>query len=152
MASSISNLSGSSDQDKKEVPNPDSFEPRESSPDITHIRDKAWLAQRLGNAITKRRMIIRYKQAKKAQPATAEDRVSNDMTDQASTSSPDTSFISSSDEALTQDIPDLDHFKFNGKKLKLGEPIECPYCRTTEVLDTQAEWRQDFDQRQNHGP
>ena len=156
MASPISNLSVSPNQDKKQFPNPDSFEPRESSPDITHVKDKfpkirdeAWLAQRLGNAITKRRMIIRFRQAKKAQPATAADRRSDDMADQASVSTPATSFISSSDEAMSQDIPDLDNLTFNGKKLEFGESIECPYCRTTQVLDTQAEWRQAFDQTQN---
>ncbi|KAL6357015.1 hypothetical protein LRP88_10632 [Fusarium phalaenopsidis] len=149
MVSSISNASGSLNQDKEQAPNPDSFEPRESSPDITHVKDKfpkvkdeAWLARRLGNAITKRRMIVRYRQAKDAQPATAEDRVSDDMADQASVSTPATSFISSSDEATSQDIPDLDDLTFNGKKLEFREPIECPYCRTTQVLDTQPEWRQ----------
>ncbi|UPK90361.1 hypothetical protein LCI18_001296 [Fusarium solani-melongenae] len=148
MASSISTPSHSSDQDKEQAPNPDSFEPRESSPDITHVEDKfpkvkdeAWLAQRLGNAITKRRMIIRYRQAKNAQPATAEDHVPDDMADQASVSTPATSFISSSGEAVSQDIPDLDDLTFNGKKLEYREPIECPYCRTTQVMDTQAEWR-----------
>ncbi|KAI8720225.1 hypothetical protein NCS52_00467500 [Fusarium sp. LHS14.1] len=148
MTSPISNLPGSSDQDEKQFPNPDRFEPHESSPDITHVKDKfpkvkdeIWLAQRLGNAITKRRMIIRHRQAKNAQPATAEDRDPDDMTDQASISSPATSFISSSDEATNQDIPDLDDLTFNGKKLRYREPIECPYCRATQVLDTQAEWR-----------
>lgn len=154
MVSSISNPSRSSNQDKEQAPNPDSFEPHESSPDITHVMDKfpkvedeAWLAQRLGNAITKRRMIIRYRQAKNAQPATAEDCVPDDMADQVSVSTPTTSFISSSDEAPTQDIPDLDDLTFNGKKLEFREPVECPYCRTTQVLDTQSEWRQVFGYR-----
>ncbi|KAM6536466.1 hypothetical protein FALCPG4_002470 [Fusarium falciforme] len=149
MVSSTSTSSRSSDQGKEQAPKPDSFEPRESSPDITHVKDKfpkvkdaAWLAQRLGNAITKRRMIIRYRQSKNAQPATAEDRVPDDMADQALVSTPATSFFSSSDEAASQDIPDLDDLTFNGKKLEFREPIECPYCRTTQALDTQPEWRQ----------
>lgn len=148
MVYSISNPSRSSDQGKQQAPNPDSFEPRESSPDITHVKDKfpkaedeAWLAQRLGNAITKRRMIIRYRQTNNAQPTTAEDRVPDGMADQASVSTTATSFISSSDEATSQEIPDLDDLTFNGKKLEYREPIECPYCRTTQVVDTQSEWR-----------
>ncbi|WAO87712.1 Hypothetical protein NCS54_00503000 [Fusarium falciforme] len=149
MVSFVSNPLRSSDQDKEQVPNPESFEPRESSPDITHVKDKfpkvkdeAWLAQRLGNALTKRRMIIRYRQAKNAQPATVEDRVPDDMADQTSISTPPTSFISSSDEATSQDIPDLDDLTFNGQNLEFREPIECPYCRITQVLGTQAGWRQ----------
>ncbi|KAM0427796.1 hypothetical protein ACHAPT_007253 [Fusarium lateritium] len=142
-------ITDSSDQGKDQVPNPDSFKPLETSPDITHVKDKfpkvkdeAWLAQRLGNAIAKRRMIIRHRQAQSAQPASAEDHGPDDMAEQVSIFTSATSFVSSSDDTIGPRIPELDDLTFNGKKLEYGEPIECPYCRTTQVLDNQAKWKE----------
>ncbi|KAJ4328816.1 hypothetical protein N0V84_000603 [Fusarium piperis] len=149
MRITITNPSGSSEKDKKQAPNPDIFESLENSPDITHVKDKfpkvkdePWLAQRLGNGITRRRMIFRHRQTQDTRSATTGDIGPNDVADQLSILSLASSSASSSDEAMNQRIPDLEDLTFNEKKLKYGEPIECPYCGATQVLNTQHEWRQ----------
>ncbi|RSL49633.1 hypothetical protein CEP54_012338 [Fusarium duplospermum] len=120
----------SSDQDKKQAPNPDSFEPLENSPDITHVedkfpklRDETWLTQRLGNAITKRRMILKYRQIQNTQSGPADDHVLDDVVDQLSISTSTTSSINS--KHVLSDL----------------QPYVCTFkdC-TSGLFTTQKEW------------
>ncbi|RSL73524.1 hypothetical protein CEP51_011725 [Fusarium floridanum] len=52
-----------------------------------------------------------------------------------------TSFVSSYGNDLGRRIPDLPDMTLEGVQLGYREPIECPYCRTIQVLANRAEWR-----------
>lgn len=157
---------------KGRLPKLTDFVPSETSPDIKHVEDKfpkvrqsPWLAQRLGNAITKRRLIIQYRQSHRqklseASPMQDETNASaraqstlattfqegkqQGMTEQESRHSiftSATSFVSSYGEDLGRRIPDLPDMVLNGVQLQYGEPIECPYCRTIHEVADRNQWR-----------
>lgn len=157
---------------KGRLPELDGFAPCETSPDIKHVEDKfpkirqsIWLAQRLGNSITKRRLIIQYRQShrqKLSKPAAEEDTIdilskaqstvattyqegSEPITAQEagrhSIFTSATSFVSSFGEDIGRRIPDLPDMVLDGVQLDYGEPIECPYCRTIQELADRNQWR-----------
>ncbi|KAF4448823.1 ankyrin repeat protein [Fusarium austroafricanum] len=149
------------------------FVPSETSPDIKHVEDKfpktkrsPWLAQRLGNAITKRRLILQYRQnhhqklAKVAAPlkgdvdagskaqstlattykeGTKETTTKEEARYSIFTSA--TSFVSSYGEDIGRQIPDLPDMVLDAVQLGYGEPIECPYCRTIQEVADRNQWR-----------
>ncbi|KAI8711311.1 hypothetical protein NCS52_01507100 [Fusarium sp. LHS14.1] len=129
------------------------------------VRSTPWLALRLGNAITQRRQMIQYRQSHRDRLATV---VSKDLAegtqskipgtvattyeegvqgessgrrDRRSMFTSETSFISWYGNDLGRRIPDLPDMVLEGVQLGYREPIECPYCRTIQVLANRAEWR-----------
>ncbi|KAF5686214.1 ankyrin repeat [Fusarium denticulatum] len=157
---------------KGRLPNLDGFTPCETSPDIKHVEDifpkvrqSTWLAQRLGNAITKRRLIIQYRQShrQKLSKATHEEDTIGILSKAQSTVATTyqegseetiankaarfsiltsaTSFVSSFGGDIGRRIPDLPDMVLDGVQLDYGEPIECPYCRTIQELADRNQWR-----------
>ncbi|KAH7232666.1 hypothetical protein B0J15DRAFT_409016, partial [Fusarium solani] len=127
------------------------------------VRRTPWLAQRLGNAISQRRQMIQYRQSHRdrlaavtpennaeAAPSqisetvatTYEERAQSEAggpRDRRSMFTSATSFISSYGNDLGRRIPDLPDMVLEDVQLGYGEPIECPYCRTIQVLANRAE-------------
>lgn len=154
----------------------DNFTPVESSPDISHITDKfpkmkntPWLAQRLGNQVTRRREIIRYRQHHREGLANIGDnkRTGRDdtatfattfqeieslgtaiakgkevATSRMSVFTSGTSYLSDEDSTSTgRHIPDLPDMRLDGVQLQYGERFECPYCRTIQEVNNRLEWK-----------
>jgi hypothetical protein len=154
----------------------DNFTPVESSPDISYITDKfpkvkstPWLAQRLGNQVTRRREIIRYRQHHREGLATIDDnkRAGRDdtatvattfqeienfgtanakgkevATSRVSVLTSGTSYLSDEDSTSTgRHIPDLPDMRLDGVQLQYGERFECPYCRTIQEVNNRFEWK-----------
>lgn len=152
------------------------FVPSTESPDITHIYDKfpkvkgsPWLAERLGNAITRRRAYIHYRQLHRASLAGQQDAVDegvdeDDPTRTIATSyqevdenqtgppfefrkrrnsavSAVTSFYTAYGEETGYRVPDLPDMKLDGVRLQYGTKFECPYCRTIQEASDRQEWK-----------
>lgn len=163
---------------KGRLPILDNFTPSESSPDISNVTDKfpkarstLWLAKRLGNEVTRRREIIRYRQhhreslankdnkrsahAGRSDTATlattfqeAESSGAASQVQQEAVSSrmsvftSGTSYLSQDDgEGMGRRIPDLPDMTLDGVQLQYDEPFECPYCRTIQEVKNRLEWK-----------
>ncbi|KAH7136277.1 hypothetical protein EDB81DRAFT_693283 [Dactylonectria macrodidyma] len=161
---------------KGRLPGVDSLDSLDSSADVTYVEDKfpkarqvPWLAQRMGDAITRRRELIRYRQQHRAKISKAPEVLTNVNTEtetiatsyreedvvptlqSSSSNEPEaasiytsaTSFMTSTmdSEGTGLNIPDLSDMVLDGVQLNYGEPIECPYCRTVQNLENRYEWK-----------
>jgi hypothetical protein len=149
------------------------FSPFETSPDITYIGDKfpkvkahPWLAKRLGNAITRRRHFIQYRQlhrARLAKQQAAEDEDDDGKPGTIATSyhedgknpqsgvefrnrrssavSVVTSFFTAYGDETGRHIPDFPDMTLDGVQLEYGIEFECPYCRTIQLVSNRLEWK-----------
>lgn len=135
------------------------------------VKEAEWLAERLGAAIAKRRAFICYRQlhhqrlAEQSQDsaedgrarsgrapstiATTYDEGSIDIEQQAARLSRlsiitgATSFATAFGEDENGDlrIPDLTRLKFHGTQLEYDRIFECPFCRTTQIILSERQWR-----------
>ncbi|KAG9254620.1 uncharacterized protein F5Z01DRAFT_654359 [Emericellopsis atlantica] len=144
-------------------------------PDITHMTDKfpllkqrPWLAERLGNLVAQRRAHIRYQQNYRGQnnadfdvPVSVihSDAVSVAHSEGMPTDSgygsqraasirtfdsDATSFASTakSSGGTAGHIPSLTSMRLDGKRLEYNVQIECPYCRTPQIFRNKQMWKQ----------
>ncbi|KAM0229162.1 hypothetical protein ACHAPO_010192 [Fusarium lateritium] len=126
-----------------------------------------WLARRLGNNISKQRKIIQYRQEHRESLAKEYIEQSGDTatviattyqegshseasqpvskgssSSGMSTFTSATSFQSLEDgEGTGRPIPDLSDMALDGVQLQYGEPFECPYCRTIQLVANRYEWK-----------
>ncbi|KAK7422980.1 hypothetical protein QQX98_001270 [Neonectria punicea] len=158
---------------KGRLPIVDSLDSFDSSADVTYVEDKfpkarqvPWLAQRMGDAISRRRELIRYRQQHRAKISKAPEEFTNlnvdtetiatsykeddavpfspsNEPDVASVYTSATSFMTSTmdSEGTGLNIPDLSDMVLDGVQLNYGEPIECPYCRTIQNVGNRYEWK-----------
>ncbi|KAF3812219.1 hypothetical protein GCG54_00009904, partial [Colletotrichum gloeosporioides] len=144
------------------------FEPSTSSQDITNVgdrypkaRNKSWLLQRLGNAVSMRRQYIQYRQNHRpGRPEGKGKKIGGAATSKATTFlEPEdllrsmrafsihtsvTSMASSfgiNEDGQSLRVPPLTDMVLNGVALKYGEKFECPYCRTKCMVETRDEWK-----------
>ncbi|KAI1122046.1 hypothetical protein F5Y10DRAFT_83158 [Nemania abortiva] len=143
--------------------------------DIRHVKDKfpktmqsAWLAERLGICMARRREIIQYRQLHSDRlgkrhddedaysimenPASTKATTYEDILDPNSLDSKRLSMKPSfrtttttfsafgTNETGGLSVPVLTDIKFNGVELEFDEEFECPYCRTIQVMETQNDW------------
>lgn len=146
------------------------FQLETASPDITNVgdkfpkaKDKPWLLQRLGNAVTLRRLRIQYRQEHHnslSQEPTDADGEEDTATSKATTfieseSPPEASYASSAFSAATSllscynsehgggHIPELTRLTYKGIKLEYNKSFECPYCCTIQKVADEWEWKYD---------
>jgi hypothetical protein len=149
----------------------------DASLDIRHttdmfpkLKDRPWLADRIGNAIAQRREYIRFRQRHQQRlQANAEQLTNPPGVDTASTKATTyneseegvlvstelqdasshsnrtnaTSFLTvfNTDDAGELWILDLERIIFKGVELKYNEFVECPLCRTIQKFRQNSDWR-----------
>ncbi|KAH8898865.1 hypothetical protein GQ53DRAFT_878085 [Thozetella sp. PMI_491] len=154
-----------------ELPAPDAFlDVRHTTDKFQKLKDRPWLAERIGYAITQRREYIRFRQrhqpgaagtshvTEAQQSETASTKATTykeagdgdavlaegslDASDR-STRTNATSFMTvfHDDGTAEMAVPDLECLTFKNIRLKYNEFIECPFCRTIQKLHDVLEWR-----------
>ncbi|KAK7418603.1 hypothetical protein QQZ08_011187 [Neonectria magnoliae] len=158
---------------KGRLPIVDSLDSLDSSADVTYVEDKfpkarqlPWLARRMGDAISRRRELIRYRQQHRAKISKAPEEFTNPNVDTETIATsykeddtvpfspnnePDVASVYTSATSFTTNtmdsegtglnIPDLSDMVLDGVQLNYGEPIECPYCRTIQNVGNRYEWK-----------
>ncbi|KPM41492.1 hypothetical protein AK830_g5087 [Neonectria ditissima] len=160
------------------LPNLEKFTSFEASPDISNVTDKfpkakdtPWLARRLGNAITRRRQIIQYRQDHRQRlaaqvpddPAEApgadtsetvatsfeegdageRESISGPSRERHSIFTSATSYLSAYDEngEMGRRIADLSEMVLDGVRLGYDRAFECPVCRVIQNVANRSEWK-----------
>ncbi|KAH7317138.1 hypothetical protein B0I35DRAFT_267675 [Stachybotrys elegans] len=143
----------------------------DSGPDTVHLKDKfpklrgnPWLAGRLGLSIAQQREYIRYRQSHRRSLSKSNDNVGDDgqsvLTTKATTFeqplsnseidmttrsmySGATTLASTAQGELSSGrrIPHLTDMRLDGVQLAYGKHIECPYCRTIQVIKNRNHWK-----------
>ncbi|KAJ4197281.1 hypothetical protein NW759_016331 [Fusarium solani] len=157
----------------REAPTGAELRALDASLDVRHttdmfpkLKDRPWLAERIGNAIAQRREYIRFRQrhqqpsAERLTHAPGCETASTKATTYKETdgsgvlpeepqdaSGPSirtnaTSFVTVFNNDGTGGLPilDLERLIFKNVQLKYGEYIECPFCRTIQKLHNTSEW------------